>query len=138
MKVRTLMLSGAAFGMLSLHAAVPEPENAALLNGWLRKEMTWAKSWDLGGSVRAQYDVKENAGSFPDSAPDRDFIRTGQDNDNALMLLREKVHVGYRYEWLSLYVEARDSSTSGDDRDPNPFADRFDLRQAYLQLAIRF
>ncbi len=109
--------------------------SAGLINDWLRKK--WpeqAAAWDFGGQVRAQYDSKYRAGSYPDGNPNLDFIRDGVDNENAFLLMREKIHLGYNQKWFNIFLEARDSSTSGDDRDPNPFADSLDLHQAYIQI----
>jgi hypothetical protein len=114
-------------------AAVRAPGGDRLLNAWLRDQSPSWNSWDIGGHVRVQYDAKQNAGSFPDSVPDRDFIRMGQDNDNDFWLFREKVHVGYTHDWFTGFAEVRDSWTSGDDRDPSPFTDRLDLHQAYVR-----
>lgn len=106
----------------------------ALLNGWLRDQSPAFAAWDMGGELRLRYDVKANHGSFPDSVPDRDFIRDGQENDDRILYLREKIHVGYNHDWFTAFVEGRDSSTSGDDRNPNPFADCFDLHQAFVKI----
>ncbi len=110
--------------------AQPASNDATLLNRWLWKEYPETQDWDFGGQLRLRYDVRSDAGSFPN----RDFIRTGQDNDNDYLLFQEKFHIGYRQDWFSLFVEARDSSTTGDDRNPNPEADQFDLHQAYLSV----
>ncbi len=57
------------------------------------------------------------------------------DNDNSYLLLREKVHLGYApVSWLAIYFEGRDSSTTGDDRNPNPEADQLDLHQAFVRI----
>src|SRR5207237_4130030 len=67
--------------------------------------------------------------------PSQDFRRTGVDNDNAYLLLREKVHLGYTpCAWFALFAEGRDSSSTGDDRNPNPDADQFDLHQFFIRL----
>src|SRR4051812_6265780 len=102
-----------------------------LLNNWLREQSTVFNPWDVGGQFRARYEIKEDAGSFPN----RDFRRVGVDNDNSYLLLREKIHLGYTpAPWITLFAEGRDSSTTGDDRDPNVEADQFDLHQAFLRL----
>ncbi|MFO1501731.1 MAG: alginate export family protein [Verrucomicrobiota bacterium] len=106
------------------------PISAGLVNDWLRRQSAEFKAWDMGGQVRAQFDVKANHGSFPDSTPDRDFIRNGVNNDDNVLYLREKIHLGYHRDWVQFFVEGRDSTTTGDDRTPHPFSDRFDLQQA--------
>lgn len=112
-------------------ATPPKPAaSAGLANDWLREHNQSLTPWDIGGQVRARYEVKDGGGSFPV----RDFRRSGVDNDNSYFLLREKLHVGYTDNWFSAYVEGRDSSTTGDDRNPNPEADGADLHQAYVGL----
>lgn len=122
-------------GSASAAIAQPKPApHAGLLNDWLRGESDAFDVWNIGGQMRAQYDVKANHGAFPDPAPDKDFIRNGVDNDSDILYLRMKVHAGYRQDWFNVFVEGRDSSTAGDERDPNPFDDRFDLHQAYVNI----
>ncbi|HMC28628.1 MAG TPA: hypothetical protein VKM56_12630 [Verrucomicrobiae bacterium] len=58
--------------------------NASLLNTWLRDQSPIFNAWDMGGQIRARYEIKEDGGSFPN----RDFRRTGVDNDNSYFLLR--------------------------------------------------
>jgi hypothetical protein len=119
----------------STNASISSPaQSAGLVNDWLRKQTPAFNHWDVGGQIRTMYDAKWNAGSFPDSAPDRDFIRRGVDNDNDLFLLREKIHLGYQQEWVNVFVEGRDSRTWGDERQPAPFNDQFDLLQAYVRI----
>ena len=78
--------------------------------------------WDLGAQLRARYEFKENGGPFP---PQFDFRRRGVENDNAYLLLREKVHLGYSpCSWFSIYAEGRDSSSIADERHPSPDADQ--------------
>jgi len=105
--------------------------NASLLNTWLRDQSPIFNAWDMGGQIRARYEIKEDGGSFPN----RDFRRTGVDNDNSYFLLREIIHLGYSPSpWFTIFAEARDSSSTGDDRNPNPESDQFDLHQAFIRL----
>jgi hypothetical protein len=131
---RTLRRGLATGMLLTLAGAVTAQEkkaSAGLLNDWLREQQPAAAAWDVGGQLRARYDAKNGAGAFPN----RDFIRSGQDNDNHYLLLRERLHVGYRpVPWFAAYVEGRDSSTTGDDRNPNSEADQVDLHQAFVTL----
>src|SRR3989442_4044638 len=114
----------------STSSASPPP-SSALVNDWLRDRSAAFNEWDLGGQFRVRYEIKEDGGSFPD----RDFRRSGVDNDNSYLLLREKVHLGYTpVSWLAVYFEGRDSSTTGDDRNPNPEADQLDLHQAFVRI----
>ncbi|MGC8887201.1 MAG: alginate export family protein [Verrucomicrobiia bacterium] len=102
-----------------------------ILNDWLSSRSEAMNKIDVGGQFRLRYEVKNRAGSFPS----RDFIATGVDNVNAFLVLREKLHIGYKPdEWIKFYVEGRDSSSSGDDRQTNPETDHFDLHQAFLEV----
>ena len=102
-----------------------------LVNEWLRAQGTNLNAWDLGAQFRARYEIKEDGGSFPN----RDFRANGVDNDNSYLLLREKIHIGYTpCSWFTILAEGRDSSSTGDDRDPNPEADQFDLHQGFVTL----
>jgi hypothetical protein len=113
-------------------AEVPAKETPAklpggLLNDWLREQSPGFEKWDIGGEARLRYEIRSNAGFVAN----RDF---GQnlDNSNDYLLLREKVHVGYRpADWVLVYGEARDSVAVDDDRRPSPENDFLDLHQAY-------
>jgi len=117
-------------------AYAPPPSQATgvspgLANQWLRQQSPGFEPWDLGGQVRLRYELKENGGVYPNF----DFRRTGVDNDNSYLLLREKVHLGYTpCSWFSVFGEARDSSSVGDERHPSPDADQLDLHQAFVRL----
>jgi hypothetical protein len=108
-----------------------EPVSAGLLNDYLRMQSPAFSEWDIGGQFRFRYELKDDAGSFPN----RDFISRGQDNHNDYFLFREKIHVGWQPEgWLKFYVEGRGAQVASDERDPSPDEDVFDLHQAYIQL----
>jgi hypothetical protein len=113
-------------------AAAPPAASAGLLNDYLRKHSDAFKPWDFGGQVRARYEMKDDFAT-PGQAGAIDFRENGGNPHNHYVLLREKVHVGYSQPWFGVYVEGRDSSESGDDRDPNPEADEFDLQQGYFK-----
>lgn len=87
---RSVLILVAASVCLSA-AAEEKKSDPGLLNGWLREKSPAFDAWNFGGQGRVRYDVKENAGSFPNS----DFIRRGVDNDNSYLLLREKIHAGF-------------------------------------------
>jgi Alginate export len=125
----TLLLAGL---ITPLIAAADTPKSAGLINDELRLINPQEFSeWDIGGQFRLRYEVKDGAGSFPS----RDFIKSGQDNENDYFLFREKLHLGWQPEkWLKLYVEGRGSQVSSDDRDPSPDQDTWDLQQAYVEL----
>jgi hypothetical protein len=115
---------------VSADKKAPQP-GTGLVNGWLRSESESFSPWDIGGQVRLRYELKDNAGAFPN----RDFIREGQINDNNVLDLRTKVHVGYTpADWANLFVEGRDAHAWFDHRDPSPDQDTFDLHQAYVKI----
>ncbi|MDB6124684.1 MAG: hypothetical protein JWQ71_3677 [Pedosphaera sp.] len=104
-----------------------------LLNDWLRDQSTVLQPWDLGGQLRARLEHKEYFAT-PSQPGAVDFRKTGGNADNTYLLLREKIHLGYFQDWFGAYVEARDSSSTGDERNPNLESDTFDLHQAFLRL----
>ncbi|QIF01327.1 alginate export family protein [Roseimicrobium sp. ORNL1] len=108
-----------------------EPVSAGLLNDYLRSQSPAFSEWDLGVQFRTRYELKDDAGSFPN----RDFISRGQNNSNDYFLFREKIHVGWQPEsWLKVFVQGRGAQVASDERDPSPDEDSFDLHQAYIQL----
>lgn len=125
---------GSAQAQTNAPAPTPPPApSAGLVNDFLRQQSDGFKHWDIGGQARARYDMKQNFGT-PGVAGTMDFRDKGGNPHNDYLLLREKVHIGYAQPWFGFYVEGRDSSVSGDERDPNPDADSFDLQQGYLKL----
>jgi hypothetical protein len=115
--------------------AIATPTGTGLVNDWLRGESDFFRAWDLGGQFRAREEHKENfaAAGQPGAM---DFRRIGGDPDNTYLLLRSKLHLGYSpLPWFGAYVEARNSSSTGDDRNPNPESDgALDLHQGYISL----
>jgi len=112
-------------------AAQPQRNSEGWLNDWLREQSPAFNAWDLGGEFRLRYEIRDNAGSWPN----RDFIREEQDNDNDYLLLRQRVHVGYTPDsWVNVYVEGRNGTVEYDKRDPSPDRDEMDLHQGYLLL----
>ncbi len=106
--------------------------STTLLNEWLRKQSPALEPWDLGGQFRFRLEHKENF-----ATPGRgivDFQERGGNEDNTYFLFREKFHVGYKTDWLTIYGEARDSRTASDERKPHPETDPLDLHQAFLVL----
>jgi hypothetical protein len=63
-----------------------------------------------------------------------DFQDRGGNDDNTYFLFREKFHLGYKRDWLTVYGEARDSRTASDERKPHPETDPLDLHQGYFLL----
>ena len=98
-------------------AAKPStPPSAGLLNDLLRKDFTMMDAWDIGGQIRLRGEHREDfaAPGVPGAA---DFRAAGGNHDNTFLMLREKIHAGYKpADWISGYVEGRDSRAWGDDR----------------------
>lgn len=137
-----LALPAAIFSLASTAVAAEEksippatpaaltPPTAGLLNNYLREQNSLFQPWDLGGQFRVRLEHKEyfaGAGAV-------DFAARGN-AENTYYLLREKFHIGYTpAPWISLFGEARDSSSHSDDRNPSPDTDAFDLYQGYLKI----
>ena len=104
------------------------------INDLLRADNPYASQWNVGVNYRVRYEIHENGNLPPLSA--RDFSAApGVDNDNSYLLQRVKARVGYTAEWFEVFGEARSSSSTGDDRNPNPESDGpVDLHQAYVYL----
>ena len=119
-----------AYATASAKPAATAP-SAGLANDWLREQSATFKPWDFGGQIRVREELKNNFAA-PGQAGAIDFRAKGGNPHNDYLLLREKVHVGYNHPWFSVYVEGRNSTEGGDDRDPNPEADEFDLYQGYV------
>lgn len=102
-----------------------------LINEWFRQQDPAFSAWDVGGQFRLRYEDKDDAGFVAN----RDFLKS-RDNDNGFLLLREKLHIGYKpTPWLGLYAEARNSTADFDKRpSPSPDTDKGDLHQAYVSL----
>jgi len=131
----TLFIGAAVATVYAQDKTPPAPPAAGpgLVNTWLRQQSEAFKPWDLGGQVRVRYEIFDKGPSF--DFPTRDFQSHGADNENAYLLVREKVHLGYApTAWGSAFVEARDSSSTGDSNAKNPGADQLDLHQGYISL----
>jgi hypothetical protein len=93
------------------------PPSVGLLNDWLRQQDPAFQSWDLGGQVRLRYEDFEGGSS---AFPNRDFQSKGVDNNNDYLLLRERLHVGYKSTWFGAYVEGISSIQSWDKNPADP------------------
>ena len=109
------------------------------VNEALRKENPANAKWDVGGSFRMRYEVRENHLS----APGNDDFRKGIDNDNSYFSDKLLLRLGYAEPWWGVMVEGRSSSVTGDQRGsaPNipqgssPESDGpVDLHQAFVTL----
>src|SRR5216117_2981013 len=124
----------AATGMPAPKPATAPP-SAGIGNDWLRGQSDFFDSWDIGGQFRAREEHKEYFAT-PGQAGAVDFLKVGGNPDNTHLLLRTKLHLGYTpAPWFSVFVEGRSSSSTGDDRNPNPESDGpMDFHQAYVAL----
>ncbi|MBL9170216.1 MAG: alginate export family protein [Verrucomicrobiales bacterium] len=150
---RRLHLAPFALGAFALaqtsavHAqyAPPPPPRPfqGFLNEWLRKDDPYMAAWDIGGSVRMRYELKDNFG-IAGAPRSLDFRNTNADVDNAYLMERIRLRVGYTAPWWSALVEGRSSLVQEDDRFAStapvvykgrgPEADSIDLHQAYMTL----
>lgn len=128
-----LVVACVSIGNAQEGSKVPTP-SSGLMNDWLREQSPEFQRWDLGGQIRARFEHKEDF-AVPTVAGAVDFRTTTPIDNNSFLLLREKVHVGYKpVDWFSIFGEGRDSRSIGDRRTPNPEEDPFDLHQAYIHL----
>lgn len=105
-----------------------------MLNKGLRLFWRSLEPWDVGGEFRLRL-VSRHYFATPGQPGAADFRDDGGNASNTYLLLREKIHLGYTPEpWITGFLEARDASSHGDERHPNPEADSFDLHQSFLRL----
>jgi hypothetical protein len=112
------------------------PSTAGVFNDWLREQNSLFEKFDLGGQFRPRY-VYQTYFAVPGAGPTAvDFRANTPYTENDFLLLRTRVHAGYSpTDWLRVFGEGQNSSSSGDKRNPNPQSDGpFDLHQGYLQL----
>ena len=127
----TLLLAVVTTASAQSYVTSPAPPpSPGLFNEWLRQQDLYNSAWDVGMQLRLRYEAKDNFFSGAN-----DFKKITANPDNSYLLERLKPRVGYTAEWFSIFVEGRGSSTTGDDRDPNPESDGpMDLHQAYVTL----
>jgi len=105
--------------------AAPEQAEPAFLNAQLIEWSPAFKPWDIGGEFRARYEMKDDAGVVANT----DFV-DGIAQGREANYLREKLHLGYKDDWFSFFIEGRDGSGHEDLRAD----DDFDLHQAFVVL----
>jgi hypothetical protein len=131
----TAQVSGTGTAAASATTPPPAP-SAGLVNDWLRQQSTVFTNFDLGGQFRARY-VDQTYFAVPGGgATAVDFRANTPYDQNDFLLLRTRVHLGYSpADWLTVFGEGQNSSSSGDKRNPNPQSDGpFDLHQGYVKL----
>lgn len=136
------------FGANAQYTPPPSPQPfAGFVNEWVRADVPGMPGWDFGGTLRLRYEVRDNGGTVfglpktttgpaaPSGADFREHLSStpGADNDNSYFLSRLRVRVGYTTDWFNAMIEGRQSTTTGDDRNPNPESDGpIDLHQGYF------
>jgi hypothetical protein len=125
-----LLLAGIA---LAQNPAASAP-SAGLANDWLRSQSDTWKHFDFGGQIRTRLEARDGV-AIPGFHPNTVDFRRDHAAGNTYLLLRERLHLGYSpTDWITGFVEGRDSSSHWDRRLPNPETDRFDLHQAFVRL----
>lgn len=125
------------------------PSNAGMVNDYLREENAAFTKWDLGGSARGRFEVKDGYGiaGIPGSL---DFRAQGADVDNEYFEEKLLFRAGYTDKWWSALAEGESSLAQSDQRwayANNPFvpgtvakqgegpdADSLELHQAVVGL----
>jgi hypothetical protein len=137
----TALALGYVSPVIAQYAAPPPPQPfPGFINDFLRKQDPYNSAWDVGGSVRLRYEVRDNGLGLP---ANNDWRQTGVDNDNSYFSDKILFHGGYTAKWWSVFVQGRSSSTTGDDRNSigtigppggsGPESDGpVDLHQAYI------
>src|SRR5262245_13908937 len=119
-------------------AASPQmASSAGLVNDWLREQNPALDVLDLGGQFRGRY-VYQSYFAVPGAgATAVDFRANTPQDENDFLLLRTRVHAGYSpFDWLTVFGQCQNSSSTGDKRNPNPQSDGpMDLRQGYVQVS---
>jgi hypothetical protein len=114
----------------------PPASSAGLFNDWLRQQSSLFDNFDLGAQFRARF-VDQTYFAVPGAgATAVDFRANTPVSDNDFLLLRTRVHAGYSpTDWLTIFGEGQNSSSTGDRRNPNPQSNGpFDLHQGFIQL----
>jgi hypothetical protein len=115
--------------------SAPTP-TAGVFNDWLRQQSSFFNPFDLGVQFRARF-VDQTYFAVPGAGPTAvDFRANTPENQNDFLLLRTRVHAGYApTDWLTIFGEGQNSSSTGDKRNPNPQSNGpFDLHQGYVRL----
>jgi hypothetical protein len=122
----------------TIAAALPTspPASAGVFNDWLRQQNLLFNEFDLGIQFRVRY-VDQTYFAVPGAGQTAvDFRANTPVSENDFVLFRTRFHAGYSpTDWLTLFGEGQSSSSTGDQRDPNPQTDGpADLRQGYIRI----
>jgi hypothetical protein len=122
---------------------------AGFVNEALRKHDRRYIAWDISGSVRLRYELRDGALGLPPANDFRDQTTATTQNENEYFSDKILARVAYSAPWWGIFVEGRSSSTLGDERSPTgsggvPSADGGDsgpetddpveLHQAYVRV----
>src|SRR6187455_1080752 len=113
-------------GALALSAAItgraqyapPPAPFPGFANEYLRKQDPYLAQWDLGGSWRLRYEVKDGfgiAGVGAGATASQDFRKNNSDMDNDYLLSKLRVRLGYADKWWSVLAEGRSSFAISDE-----------------------
>jgi hypothetical protein len=114
----------------------PPAASAGVFNDWLRDQNPLFNHFDLGAQFRVRY-VNQTYFAVPGAGPAAvDFRANTPVSENDFVLFRTRFFAGYSpADWLTVFGEGQSSSSTGDQRNPNPQADGpVDLYQAYVRL----
>ena len=148
-------LAGSFIGLAALHIVsaqyTPPPPVApfpGFFNEALRKNDPYMNQWDIGGSARLRYELKQGALGLPPANDFRDLTTATTQNDNDYFSTKILARLAYADKWWGAYLEGRSSETWNDRRSntgagavPSPGGGNgpeqdgpVDLHQAYLTL----
>ncbi len=149
-RLASVLTLAAPLGTFAQYAPPPPPAPfVGFVNEALRKNDPYMNQWDIGGTARVRYEVREGFG-IPGVPGSIDFRDHGADVHNNYLMERIRYRLGYTDKWWSAFVEGRSSLEQSDDRyayanNPavpgtrpargrGPESDTVELHQAYLTL----
>ncbi len=93
----TALAIGYVSPVIAQYAPPPPPQPfPGFINDFLRKQDPYYSVWDIGGSVRLRYELKENGLGLPPANDWRDTSGTTIDNDNSYFSDKVLAHIGTR------------------------------------------
>src|SRR5262245_35001939 len=124
----TGLFAVASFQAVQAQYAPPPPPAPfqGFINEALRKDDPAMSKWDIGGSFRGRYEVKDNFGmsgvgvAGPPNTLSLDFRAKNADVDNDYWLQRIRLRAGYTEPWWGALVEGESSLAESDARYAYP------------------
>lgn len=86
------------------------------LNSYLRGQDPYYSVWDISGTFRGRYELKEGGLGVPPANDFRDTTPGTTRNNNDYFSTKLLMRVGYTDKWWSAFVEGRSSETWTDNR----------------------